>query len=654
MEFYFSPQSGLSISKALSLEWLEINALGGYASSTVCNCHTRKYHGLLVSKLEGITNKIILLSNLEDSIVIGGTEYFLTAHQYPNFYQDGSFENFTNFHLSTHPYFQYKFANGSLSKEILLLREANTIFVKYKNSGINKALLKLRPLFACRDFHVLSKTNDAVDLKLTNCSDGFYITPYAGLPTMYCQITGKFELIAQNCWYHNFIYEKERERGYEYTEDLFTPAYFTLLLEEGAEVIFSCNVAEAKLNIAKAWDREVEYRKMVTQKLTGSELQKQLKKIARSFIQKNNNSDTKSVIAGYHWFQVWGRDAMIALPGLTFSAQNKSDYLPILREFCKHEKHGLIPNFIGSTPEENAYNSVDASLWFVWAVQQYYMKTKDLNVVVSYFWKTLTNIYNNYKNGTLYNIKMTPTGLLCAGNKDINLTWMDAVTVDGPVSSRYGFQVEINALWYNMLCFMYKIAQKHDNEIACDIKPLLGKIANEFCQTFWDEKLGYLYDYVHEGYKDAAIRPNQVFAVSLPYSPLPKKIAEKVLETVRVHLLTPYGLRTLAASDKNFIGFYHGDVEQRDKAYHNGTIWPWLLGHFAEAYLKITNDRKKTIALLKPCLHALYAHLSEAGIGSVSEVFFGSDKNYRPDGCISQAWNVAEILRLMDILSWNN
>jgi predicted glycogen debranching enzyme len=426
----------------------------------------------------------------------------------------------------------------------------------------------------------------------------------------------------------------------------------TLSFQNNAETIFSCSLQEqVPSNLQNKWKNEIKRRESTYEKLTGNSLQKHLQMVGMSFIDRNPCLNCKSIVAGYHWFLEWGRDAMISLPSLTLFSEMENDCLEILKEFARNEHDGVIPNYLGDKPENNAYNSVDAGLWFAWAVQQYSFKTKNVQAIDKYLWITLKNIFINYKNGTLYNIKMADDCcLLYAGSKEVNLTWMDAMVSGVPVTPRYGFAVEVNALWYNMLCFMRMLAVLFSDPIRYELDPIIAKINDKFTKVFWNERAGCLYDYVNDGYKCEEIRPNQIFAVSLNYSPLSKKNAEKVVEVVKVHLLTPYGLRTLSPKDPNYIGNYSGNSEERDKAYHNGTVWPWLLGHFGEAVLKVSTSQGSALDILLPCLLALKNHLYTSGIGTISEIFSG-DAPHHPNGCISQAWSVAEILRLTYLLN---
>lgn len=649
MDFRYSKQQ-YGCEKLLTLEWLDTNGIGGYASSTILGCNTRKYHGLLVSKLTGMPDKYVLLSKLDDVLVLSGQEYLLTAHQYAGSDQYAAYNHFYEFVLDTHPQIVYRISDDVyLTKEILSINDEDTVLIKYKLVGNNSAQIKVRPLFAYRNFHALSHENSFALTQIVSHNDNFKIAPYDGMPECFIKNTTGADFASNAVWYRNFIYRREQERGYVANEDLFSPGFVDLSFADNTEVFIAFSLNEITQNLDIIWNEEIRRRRDCAKHYTGSALQQQLKKTALTFLQKNLVDDSRSLVAGYHWFLEWGRDAMIALPGLTLYSGLEQECLAVLNEFARHTKDGLIPNFIGNDEATTAYNSVDASLWFAWAMQQYYNKTKDAKAIATHLWPTLKDIFTHFKEGTLHNIKMQEDGLLYAGSREVNLTWMDAMVYGKPVTPRYGLQVEVNALWFNMLCFMHELAVVFLDPIKYEIAQLLPKIRLNFCQTFYAEEDGYLYDFVNNDEKNLGFRPNQIFAVSLPYSPLPKKIALKVVEKVQQQLLTPYGLRTLTPLDQNYRGVYFGRQEERDYAYHNGTVWPWLLGHFAEALLKVYS-RKCAIEILQPSLVALKAHLHEGCIGSIAEIFSG-DAPHAANGCISQAWSVAEVLRLTYLLN---
>jgi predicted glycogen debranching enzyme len=649
ISLYYQQGKEFSISRALSLEWLETNGLGGYSSSTVTNCHTRKYHGLLVSNISKSHGKFVLVSKLEDILILDGQEHFLSASQYPNYFQDGSFEFLKEVMCNTHPCFFYQFGNVVLTKEILMLNEEDTVLIKYKILNSKQAAISIRPLLAYRNFHSLAKENPFIEDAVIECNWGRRTNPYRqDMPPLFLQTSCSYEFSQNGVWYKNFEYAEEQNRGFEFQEDLFSPGIFNIN-NIAKEVFFSCSTREQEEDLKVKWDRELTRRRRLIAKFEGTPLQCRLQQAGQAFVQKDLGDDSLSIVAGFHWFASWGRDSMIALPGVTCNFKHKKIALAVLRKYGEQELDGIIPNFLGVNGEQNAYNTADASLWFAWAVQQYYLNTKDTATIKKYFWRTLKSIFSYYKKGTLNNIKMQPNGLIYAGDKDTNITWMDAMVNNTPVIRRYGLMVEINSLWFNMLCFLKELAVQFNDALKQELEPLTNSFAAEFIKMFWSEELGYLKDFVNEEQQNTAIRPNQIFAVSLPHSPLPKNIAKKIMQVVQEHLLTPYGLRTLSPKDSSYIGNYRGSIELRDKAYHNGTVWPWLLGHFTEGLLK-TNTKQEVEKILSPCLSALTEHLHEAGIGTISEVFDG-DYPHKPNGCISQAWSVGEVLRLTTIIN---
>lgn len=699
MDFYYQKNKNLSLEQVLSCEWLETNGLGGYASSTISNCHTRKYHGLLVSKLDKLPNKYVLFNKLADVFVYNGKEYILSANNYPGCFQDGSLANLQEFSVTTHPAWRFEFDDIVLTKEILLLHKENIVLVKYKiitnpvvssrgeASGIQENLdlanapaknkksldpagfaaerqhggewlrskLSLRPLLALRDFHKLSAKNTNLNTAINIVNNGFSCQPNSELPELFFQIDTKHKLVPQSLWYNNFIYTQEQERGYDFCEDLFTPAVFICdNLNAETEIIFACSLKEQMDNLSTLWQQEINYRTIINNscnQLKTTPLQRHLHKISDSFIIKTQNMT--SVVAGYHWFLEWGRDTMIALPGLTLYSGKQDLCVEVLKTFASNECMGLIPNYLGKNKQENSYNSVDASLWFVWALQQYYIKTKDLKTIKKYFRTTLQNIFKFYKNGTLHNIKMQDNGLLYAGSPEVNLTWMDAVVDGRPVTPRYGLQVEVNALWFNMLNFMHELSSLLDFDDFSITKQDLLNIKQIFCEVFWCSERRYLYDFVNSEQRNWQLRPNQIFAVSLPFSPLPIDMATDVMSAVKDNLLTPFGLRTLAPTDAAYTREYMYDQTRRDRAYHNGTVWPWLLGNFTQGLLRTQPNARNVVDIMQPCLQALQEHLFVYGVGSIAEIFSG-DYPYKPNGCISQAWSVAEVFRAAYLLNQYN
>lgn len=631
----------------MSYEWLDTNQLGGYSSSTLSQAHSRKYHGLLVTNLSKPEGKYVMLSKLEDVLYNEHKEIYMTSHQYKNFFQTNGAIYLKKFIQQTHPVFMYQSEDFAVDKAILTLFEENTVLVKYSIKNSNFTKIKIKPLIACRQVHMLTFANQDLHAKTYPCIHGRKMRPYESLPELYFQTDSEFSFLEKADWYKNFEYSEEKKRGYADCEDLFTPGVFDISFNRN-EIIFSCSTMEQSLPLTEKWNMEIKRRKKKLVKPKEGLLSASLEKVAPSFITRENQTHL-TITAGYHWFDAWGRDTMIALPGLTLYTKDYKTFLAILKHTSSYEKAGLIPNIFSEDATKCGYNSVDTSLWFAWALQQYYYQTHDLDSIKQFFWETLHKIYYHYTKGTLYQIKTDTNGILYAGDNTTNITWMDAIVASVPVTPRHGAQVEVNALWYNFLCFLNELSIKIDGVSNREIKSRIKQFKKSFNEVFWDKQRGCLKDFVNKDENNASIRPNQIFAISLPYSPLNNKSQYKsILSVIKEHLFTPYGLRTLSPEDQNYVGRYVGNVYSRDVAYHNGTIWPWLLGPFTEGLLKI-KSKKDVAEILQPSLLALQEHLYCAGLGTISEVFDG-DFPHHPGGCISQAWNIAELLRVINLI----
>jgi predicted glycogen debranching enzyme len=454
------------------------------------------------------------------------------------------------------------------------------------------------------------------------------------------------ELRKTGDWYRDFEYDAERERGLEFSEDLFNPfaLCFDLRLRSQASIIASTE--QRDVTQADEYKRAeiTRRRKALVACPIEDGFAQSLAAASEQYLALRG--DEKTVIAGYHWFGDWGRDTMIALPGLTLPTGKYDVARRILCTFASHVDQGMLPNRfpdVGETPE---YNTVDATLWFFEAARAYLAYTSDLEFVRDELYSVFAEIISWHTRGTRYGIKVDSSGLLASGELGVQLTWMDAKVGDWVVTPRQGKAVEIQALWYNALCIMEDLASRFGDEGARRRYRHMAAVAQwSFNRLFWNEKLSCLYDVVNGGPPDPSIRPNQIFAVSLPHSMLRQDRAGRVVEKVEEHLLTPFGLRTLAPSDPLYRGHYTGGPKERDGAYHQGTVWPWLLGPFITAYIKVNGGSEEARHQAQAWLSPLESHLLEAGLGHISELFEG-DAPHRPCGCIAQAWSVAEIFRV--------
>jgi len=628
-------------------EWLETNGIGGFASATISGCHTRRYHGLLVAATKPPVGRFVLLSKLEETLVVGDRRIDLSTNRYPGVVHPQGFRLLKQFRLDPFPTFTFEVDGIGIEKTVFMVQGENTTVVEYRIiSGTPAANVRLQlcPLIAFREYHSLTHENGAINGTVDRAPGLMSISPYSGLPALY---------IASNAarsersghWYRNFEYEAERERGLDFAEDLFNPCMleFDLNSEPRATVIASTE--PRTVGTAKQYrQNEIARREDNARRSPmADDFVTLLTTAAEQYIV--SRGDEKSVIAGYHWFSDWGRDTMIALPGLTLPTRRYDVARGILRTFARSVDQGMLPNRFPDAGEIPEYNTVDATLWFFEAVRAYLDHTDDLAFIQNELYSVLTQIVSWHVRGTRLGIKLDANGLLNSGEAGVQLTWMDAKVGDWVVTPRRGKPVEIQALWYNAVCIMEDLAVRLGDEAGRKRYNSMAALTKwSFKRLLWNEKGGYLYDVVNGAPPDASIRPNQIFAVSLPHSMLSPERAKQVVDIVQQYLLTPYGLRSLAPSDPQYRGRYTGDGRSRDGAYHQGTVWPWLMGAFITAYLKVNDRSEPALRQAEQWLTPLKEHLSEAGLGHISEIFEG-DVPHRPVGCVAQAWSVAEILR---------
>jgi predicted glycogen debranching enzyme len=485
---------------------------------------------------------------------------------------------------------------------------------------------------AFRGYHDLSKANTIINKKFEKVPHGAMFRLYEAYDPLYLQLNKKSEFVPAPDWYYNIEYIQERERGYDYQEDLYVPGYFEFEIKKGESVIFSAGLAEADPKT-----RQAAFDKEIARRTPRNNFENCLKNSAAQFI-RLRDGDTR-VIAGYPWFGWWGRDTFVASPGLTLAVGENQTFLDIMDTMSRDLHGALFPN-VGSGVMTNM-NSIDAPLWYFWSLQQYIFFTGDTKTVKDRYLGKLKGIIDGYRAGTDFNIHVLDNGLVYGGQEGIALTWMDAVTPNGPVTPRTGCPVEIQALWYNALCFYYELTK--DEEIAT----FAAVVRESFEREFWSSEYGYLADVVDGQEIDWSIRPNMVFATSLPYTMLSENQNDLILEIVKSKLLTTRGLRSLSPDDSGYKGYYFGNQINRDLAYHNGTVWAWPLGHFVEGYLKLHG--KSALNFVQKIIKGFDGVMTQYGIGTVAEIYDG-DAPHRPKGAVSQAWSVAELLRMMDLV----
>ena len=653
MHLDFTRDECLNLERALRYEWLETDGLGGYAASSILDCHTRKYHGLLVSPLPALNGKFVLLSKLEASLVVEGKTFRLSTNKYPGVFDPTGHQYIERFSYELHPTTLYRVGDIQFKRSLMLVRGEPTVLVKFDLLAAELPVkLHLQPLLAYRNIHALTRSNLDLHVKTFVEKDYYKIEPYAGMPPLYLDMSAPSQFHAGPMWLQNIEYLKERSRGFDYQEDLFCPGIVELDLQAGDTIVFRASLCVPARPTPKQWATEHARRTRIWKKFRDKARPiRVLKTRAAEQLVITDCRNQVGVVAGYPWFGQYGRDTMISVPGLALARQDRGLALDLLTAFASHERHGLLPNFLPEGPnEEIPYNSVDASLWFFWAAQEYFAATGDTRGVRAKLLPVMARVLTAFIDGRTPHVKLLANGLIAAGSEYTNLTWMDAQVHGRPVTPRHGCAVELNALWYNALCFYRDLSARLRSPCAELYHQLPEKCQAAFVETFWREDLQYLADVVNEHGQDTAIRPNQIFAASLPYSPLTTAQRRAVVACVEKNLVTPYGLRSLSPGHPAYCAQYHGGPAERDRAYHQGTVWAWLVGHYVQAALALADKPAARRAELKALFAPLFNGDFEAGcVGSVPEIF-NADPPYTPKGCFSQAWSVAEVIRAWEML----
>jgi predicted glycogen debranching enzyme len=634
----FDKSQLVNLEYSLRKETIRSNRAGSYSSSTIIGCNTRKYHGALVCPIDEIDGeKHVLLSSMELTIIQHDAEFNLGIHKFPgDVYHPKGHKYVRDFEVEKVAMTRYRVGGVIITKETVLVAKEEQLIMKYTlEDAHSPTKLKFMPFLAFRNYHGLSKVNLFVNTRADAVPNGIKTRMYAGYPALFIQFSKKAEFISAPDWHYNIEYSEEQARGYDYSEDLFVPGYFELSIKKGETIYISASLKEAVPNtLAKKYAKELLDRRP-------RECFKDcLVNAAQQFVVKKDKKT--EITAGFPWFGTWGRDTFISLPGLTLAIGDEKTFKAVVDTMIARMKDGLFPNM--GNDSNPAFNSVDAPLWFFWSLQQFVKCCEDGLEVWERYSKPMKAILESYRNGSIFNIKMHENGLIWAGEQGHALTWMDAVVQGKPVTARMGYDVEINALWYNAVQFSLELAKiAKDSKFIGKWKPIISLIESNFVPTFWDEEKGYLADYVDGDLKDWSVRPNQIIAAALDYSPISDDIKRSVIDVVKNELLTPRGLRTLSPNDPRYEGIYEGDQEKRDSAYHQGTVWPWLLSPFCSAYLKIY--KKSGIALMQQIYEGFESHLTEYGVGSIAEIFDGNPP-HQPKGAISQAWSVAALLMM--------
>jgi len=644
MRISFNESTTQNFDDAIQREWLETNGLGGWASSTIIGANTRRYHGLLVAATQPPVGRTVLLSKLDETITLDGERFELGCNRYPNAVHPKGFQYLKSFAKDFFPVFEYEAGGIRLRKTVAAVNGENTTVILYEvlDAPVD-FYFELQPFVAARDFHSLAHANDFIRRDITFENGVFRVRPYDGVPELFISVPGAhFE--SQPDWYRNFEYSVEQFRGLDFREDLFTHGRFRINLKKGSRLGIIVSMLDP---IGRDAFELVEAEKTRREKLFAKlsvkdDFAKALTLAADQFIVRRG-SDLRTIIAGYHWFADWGRDTMIALPGTCLATGRFDDAKKILRTFAQSVSQGMLPNRFPDVGEQPEYNTVDATLWYFVAIYKYLQYTGDDAFVRNELLPVLQDIIGWHDRGTRYNIHVDEDGLLYAGEPGVQLTWMDAKVGDWVVTPRQGKAVEINALWYNALMVFSGLSNRFGRTVdASTFADRAKKVKARFLEVFWEEQNGYLYDYVDGDHRDSAKRPNQIFALSLPFPLVEGEKARKILKLVEEKLYTPVGLRSLSPDDSNYRPHYSGAPFERDSAYHNGTVWSWLLGPYITALARGEGEASRSRA--EKVIDNFKYHLLEAGVGTVSEIYEGIAP-HSPRGCMAQAWSVGEILR---------
>lgn len=625
-------------------EWLETDGTGGWASASITGANTRRYHGLLVVASEPPERRLVLLSRLDAVVEFAGVQYRLGCSAFAGSDPAGEPGCDVAFSQGLFPEFRHRVGTATVERSIVAVHGCPAVVIRYRlRECDSSARLTLRPLFAGRQYHQLRHADGPVP----GCEfrDGVLVTDqlidefrvHLSLPSA--------EFDQHPDWWYRFSYWRERERGFDHVEDLWTPGVLgiTLSSDQPVYIMATTEASFASADAADLFHSERKRRQGVRERAgSADDTTGKLVLAADQFLVEQPGRG-RSVIAGYHWFGSWGRDTMISLPGLTLPTGRADCARQILLEWSDWFSEGMLPNRFPDDGQDPEYNSVDAALWYFVALHAYWKHSVD-DEFVARLLPTLRDVVAWHRCGTRHGIKVDTDGLLTAGEPDLALTWMDARIDGGPVTPRSGKAVEICALWINVLRIMAKFEYATGNAGAADpIDREANRAARNFSRLFWNRAGGYLHDVIGTAHTDSSIRPNQLLALSLPFPLLSVQRRRSVLAVVEKELLTPVGLRTLAADDPGYHPSYVGDAAARDSAYHQGTVWPWLLGPYVDSLILVRGERGRDQAhtLLRTAIDRLFGSL---GTGSIPEIC-DAEPPHTPRGAIAQAWSVAEILR---------
>lgn len=621
-----------NLEKSLTKELLRTNRSGAYSSSTLTGCNTRKFHGHLVIPIpEMDSDNHILLSSLDETIIQHGAEFNLGVHEYEGgHFSPNGHKYIREFKCEVIPSTIYRVGGVIISKEQLMVANESRVITKYTLLQAHSATtIRFKPFLAFRSVHTLSKANDMANAEAGQAKKGAAYKLYPAYPNLYIQFSKQPNYTHAPNWYNNIMYAKEQERGFPYTEDLLVPGTFEMPIKKGESIYVSAGISEiSPTSLKKIWEEELEKRHART------DMYQCLRNAAVQFRHKENGEIY--LLAGYPWFNVRARDEFIAMVGCTLGIGDKEAFETLAESVIKE-----FSNFVetGKTNVIKELDSPDALLWFVWALQQYFYTVKTEEIKIDLL-NSVIPIVEYILQKKHINMFLNENGLLEIDGTRVPMTWMNATEDGKAITPRSGYVVEINALWYNALCFAAMITEN------TEWVELSQKTAESFVNTFWNGL--YLYDYVDGDYKDVEVRPNMILAVSMPYSPLSRQQQKSVLDVCTRELLTTKGLRSLSPKSGSYRPNYVGGMLERNRNYHNGPVWPWFTGAYAESYLKI--HKQGGVSFVERLLIGMEAEMKKLCIGTLSELHDGNPP-FKGHGAMSYAPTVGEILRTLALLN---
>ena len=640
----FKKDQLINLEYSLTREFLGTNRGGGYCSSTLVFCNTRKYHGLLVVPIEKFRGKnYVMLSSLDETILQHGRDFNFGVHKYEGTYEPRGHKYIVDISYEKAFTVTYQVGGVLLKKEILMVHNAPQVLIRYTLEDAHSAtLLRLNPLLAFRDIHSLSKQNPVANTQVEVVDGGVRAKLYPEFPYLYMQLSKPANFGGAAYWNNNIYYTKEKERGYDFQEDLLSVGAFEVSLKKGESIVFSASLEEANpKNLAK------DFSKFLKERADRNSFEECLQYTASQFI--IHKAGETRIKAGYHWYDSTTRDTFIALPGIALSGSTAKIFDEVLQSALKYCYNGRFARDI-STHIVNPVFDADTSLWFFWTLQQYEKETtRTKKQIWKEYGETLKAILNAFKSCEHKTMRMDDNGLIWSDDLSRPLTWFNAESNYGAIIPRNGYVVEVNALWYNAICYALELAKEaKDKTFLSEWGTMPETIAESFNQIFWIESEKYLADYANHTHQNTEVRPNQLLACALDYSPLSEKRQRKVLAIITQELLTPKGLRSLSPESPRYEGESVGNVFVRDKATFNGSVHPWFVGFYVEANLKLFGDTY--IPDGKAFLENFEEEINTHGVGLISAIYDGNPP-FNPRGCISNAKNVAEILRAQWLLS---